>query len=353
MTTVHTPFQPPRVSQRRFGTMPDGTAVDAFTIDNGYIELSGISYGGIISSLRVPDRHGRRASIVLGFDTLEPYLDNRAYIGALAGRYANRIGGATFELDGVCHQLRANDGPNHLHGGPKGFSRQVWTMTVEAEGGVASLVQTRRSPAGEEGYPGTLDATVAYRVMGDTVVLEYDAVADAPTIVNLTQHSYFNLAPETSPTVLDHELVIAAGAYLPVDANLIPTGQFASVAETPFDFRQRTPIRSRIAVPHPDLDAAGGFDHTFVLADAPRPLTLAAALSEPVSGRVLELRTTEPGLQFYGGHLLEQPHAGLCLESQHFPDSPQRPSFPSVVLRPGERYRSMTTWRFAVRAVAG
>ncbi len=349
----------PRVSRRPFGSMPDGTPVELFIVDNGYIELSAISYGGIITSLCVPDRHGRRATVVLGFDYLEPYLDNPAYFGSVIGRYANRIAGGRFSLDGVDHALRLNDGPSHLHGGPGGFSRQVWNATIEGVDDGEGFRLHRTSPAGEEGYPGAMDVDVTYRVSGDTVEVNYAAASDAPTLVNLTQHSYFNLAQETSPTVLDHELMIAADAYTPVGAHLIPSGEIVSVTGTPFDFRASAGIRERADLSHPQLRAAGGFDHNYVLARAKRRLGLAAILRSRESGRTLEVRTTEPGLQFYDGHMLDGrfsssgrvfgKHAGLCLETQHFPDSPHHAEFPPVVLRPGEHYRSTTTWRFRAR----
>lgn len=355
MATVPEPGEP-RVSRRAFGSMPDGSAVDLITVDNGYLELSALSYGGIITSLRVPDRHGRRESVVLGFDRLEPYLQNAPYFGALVGRYANRIAGGRFSVDGVEYELRRNNGPNHLHGGPGGFSHQPWTAASVRSVDGAGIRLHRTSPAGEEGYPGALSVDVAYHVTGDTVVLHYAATSDAPTIVNLTQHSYFNLAQESSPTVLDHELAIAADAYTPVGEDLIPTGAIASVAGTPFDFRGAARINDRIPLDHPQLRAAGGFDHNYVLAAANRPLTRAVMLRSRESGRILELCTTEPGLQFYAGHLLDGSlassarvfgkHAGLCLETQHFPDSPHHPQFPSVLLRPGQRYGSTTTWRF-------
>jgi aldose 1-epimerase len=333
--------------------------VELYTIANGRIELRAITYGGIITSLRVPDRDGRKADVVLGFDHLEPYLENRAYIGALVGRYANRIAGGHFHLDGVSHRLAANDGPNHLHGGHAGFSRRLWSATPLTTDQGAGISLARTSPAGEEGYPGALHVEVSYVVTTDnTVLLRYAATADAATIVNLTQHSYFNLAGESSTSVLDHQLTILADRYLPVGPTLIPTGAVASVAGTPFDFRDPVRLAERAPLSDPPLRIAGGYDHNFVLAASSGDLTLAAALHDPESGRTLRIRTTEPGVQFYDGHLLDGcigahhrtlgRHAGLCLETQHFPDSPNQPGFPSVVLRPDERYSSTTAWDFDV-----
>ncbi len=346
------------VSRRRFGVLPDGAVVDLLSISRGRLELSALTYGGIITSLRVPDRHGQQRSVVLGFDRLEPYLADRAYLGAIVGRYANRIAGGRFRVDGVSYRLATNDGHHHLHGGLQGFGRQLWDAApVEATHAVG-VAFTRTSPAGEDGYPGALRVEVRYDLMDDdTVVIRYTATTDATTIVNLTQHSYFNLSDEPL-TVLDHELCIHAEHYTPVGTGLIPDGTVAAVAGTPFDFRRPVRIADRARQPHPQLLAAGGFDHNYVLAPANRPLTLAATLREPRSGRTLEVSTTEPGLQFYGGHLLDDicgpggfalgPHAGLCLETQHFPDSPNRTQFPPVVLREDEQYSSTTSWRFGL-----
>lgn len=347
------------VDSRRYGTLPSGEPVDLYAIDNGRIELRAITYGGIITSLRVPDRDGRKADVVLGFEHLESYLENRAYLGALVGRYANRIAGGQFRLDGVPHRLTINDGPHHLHGGHEGFSRQLWSATPLTMEGGAGISLARTSPAGEEGYPGALRVEVSYVLTTeDTVLLRYAATADAPTIVNLTQHSYFNLAGESSTSVLDHQLTIVADHYPPVGPTLIPTGAVASVTGTPFDFREPVRLAERVDLRDPQLRVAGGFDHNLVLAGRAGELTLAATLHDPWSGRLLRIRTTEPGVQFYDGHLLDgrvaahqralRPRAGLCLETQHFPDSPNHAGFPSVVLQRGERYSSTTAWDFDV-----
>lgn len=349
----------PAVTSHPFGTLPDGTAVERFTAVNGHIELCALSYGGIITSLRAPDREGRPADVVLGFDRLEPYLKNSAYFGALVGRYANRIARGRFELDGVLHQLATNDGPNHLHGGDRGFSRRMWAAAPLVSENTAGIVLTRVSADGEEHYPGALSVEVSYLLTADdTVVLRYTATTGATTIVNLTQHTYFNLGGETSASVLDHELTIHADDYTPVGPTLIPTGTTEGVAWTPFDFRRPVRFGDRAQQrSHPQLLAAGGFDHNFVLAHSTRQRTPAAELRHPSTGRTLRVQTTQPGLQLYGGHLLDGsergayqrvfgPHAGLCLETQHFPDSPNHPQFPSVTLRPGQTYTSTTTWQF-------
>ncbi len=343
------------VSTRHFGLLADGDRVDAWTLGNDRIELQAITLGAIITSLRAADRQGRRADVVLGHETLTGYLDNRAYLGAVVGRYANRIARGCFSLDGQVYRLARNDGPNHLHGGSRGFDRHIWQAAPVHEHDSAGVVFTRTSPAGEEQYPGTLHAAVTYRLAHDTVELKYHATADAPTIVNLTQHTYFNLAGETSTSILDHELLIHAERFTPVDASLIPTGAVAPVEGTPFDFRTRAALRERLQEDDEQLERAGGFDHNFALGqhDTCAP---AAEVHDPSSGRRLEIATTEPGLQLYAGQLLDGRtgaygrvlgrHAGLCLETQHFPDSPNKPQFPSVVLRPGAVYHSRTTWRF-------
>lgn len=345
----------PHVTSHPFGTMGDGTEIYRYSISNGTMELEAISYGAIITSVRVPDRYGRHGDVVLGHDTLGPYLSNRSYFGAVVGRYANRIARGQFALDGSSYQLATNDGVNHLHGGSVGFDQRVWNATVGETPEGPAITFLRSSPAGEEDYPGTLHVAVSYLVASSNIVtIRYEATTDAPTIVNLTQHTYFNLAGETSRTTLDHELQIHADSYLPVDDTLIPTGELATVAGTPFDFREPACLRRRSTLEHEQLRRGAGFDHTFVLASANGP---AAGLRDPASGRRLEIATTEPGVQFYGGQLLDgrmkaaygrtlQRHAGLCLETQHFPDSPNQPHFQSVTLRPDERYVSTTTWRF-------
>ena len=340
-----------------FGTLPDGESVEMFSIQREAIELRAITYGAIITSLRVPDRNGLLADVVLGHDSLNSYLDNRAYLGAVVGRYANRIASGRFELDGIAYQLDTNDGANHLHGGTRGFSRRLWTATPVSSGDAIGIRFALTSRAGDQHYPGTLRVSVTYLVSPGQVAIRYEATTDAQTIVNLTQHSYFNLAGETGTDVRDHELTINANAYTPVGPGLIPTGACAPVADTPFDFRHAARIGDRLQQDHQQLRIAGGFDHNFILSKGVNAVSPAAELHHPPSGRTLRIVTSEPGLQFYGGHLLDQPgtgaygrtlgpFAGLCLETQHYPDSPNRPSFPSVTLREGAVYESTTLWEF-------
>jgi aldose 1-epimerase len=328
-----------------FGSLPDGTSVELYSIANGQIELHAITYGAVITSLRVPDRNGHHEDVVLGHDHLQPYLEDTAYLGAVVGRYANRIAEGRFRLDGVDYRLATNDGPNHLHGGRSGFNRQLWAAQPVVDGKAAGVTFTRTSPSGEEYYPGALAVSISYLLIDDTIVLRYEATTDAPTIVNLTQHTYFNLTGQPQNRLTTHELTIDADEYLPITANLIPTGEVRTVAGTPFDFRTPVALGGRWHMDDAQLNAAGGFDHNYVLKDR-QTLAPAAELRDPRSGRTLQIATTEPGLQFYDGHLLHSGHAGLCLETQHFPDSPNRLEFPSVTLRPGQRYRSQTAWRF-------
>jgi len=327
------------VTRKPFGSMPDGRPVEMLTFSAGGLELSAITYGGIIVSLTAPDTRGAPANVVLGFDRLEHYFDSSPYFGAVVGRYANRIEGARFSIDGVEHHVTPNDPPNHLHGGRRGFDKRLWQ--AEASGDAAVILR-RQSAAGEEGYPGTVDVEVRYLLgeRGDLTV-EYEAAADAPTHVNLTQHSYFNL--RGTGDVLEHVLSINANAYLPVDEYLIPAG-VAPVAGTPFDFREPSAIGKRLGDNHEQLRRGGGYDHNFVLNRSGAPLSLAARASEPSSGRTLEISTTEPGLQFYSGQAVGR--RGFCLEPQHYPNSPNRPEFPPTLLRPGERYRSRTRYTF-------
>ncbi|MGH7520014.1 MAG: aldose epimerase family protein [Gemmatimonadales bacterium] len=298
---------------------------EVFTLrsaNGGGLELRATNYGGIIMSLLVPDRNGRRANVVLGFDSPEAYRDNPRYLGAIVGRCANRIANAQFTLDGKTYRLAANIGPNHLHGGVTGFDKRVWGATS----GVSDLELRYTSPDGEEGYPGTLDVQVRYTLSdGNALIVEYRATTDKPTPINLTQHSYFNLAGEGD--VLDHLLQIDADAITPVDENLIPTGGFMAVAGTAFDFRAPTRIGAR---------RDGSYDHSFVLHGGIRVV-------EPKSGRTLDVQTTEPGVQLYTGY-----PRGLCLETQHHPDSPNQASFPSTILRPGSAYRSRTVFTFGI-----
>ncbi|MFC9115470.1 MULTISPECIES: aldose epimerase family protein [Streptomyces] len=344
-----------------FGRLADGTRVDRWTLENGGTRLKVLSYGGIVQSLEIPDRRGRRANVSLGFAALEDYVASSPYFGALIGRYGNRIGKGTFTLDGKRYQLSVNDGENSLHGGAQGFDKRVWDVEPFTRGSDVGLYLYYTSVDGEMGYPGTLRTKVTYTLTrdGDWRV-DYEAVTDRPTVVNLTSHVYWNLAGEGSGSVLDHELSVAAARYTPIDAGLIPTGELAKVAGTPFDFRRAKPVGRDIRTAHQQLLYGQGFDHNWVLDKGitTRPEHV-ATLRDPSSGRTLRIATNEPGLQFYSGNFLDgtlvgsggrvyRQGDGLCLETQHFPDSPNRPSFPSTVLRPGRTYRTTTVHSFGV-----
>ena len=332
--------------RRKFGDLPDGTSVDAITLGgsggNGTIEAEVLTYGCIIASLAVPDARGVTANVVLGFDRFEPYVDSSPYFGAVVGRYANRIAHARFAIDGREHRVSANELPHHLHGGFRGFDKRVWEVEISGNG--QGVVFRRTSADGEEGYPGAVDVQVTYTVADLDFQIEYQAVADAPTHVNLTQHSYFNLAG--TGDVLAHCLAINASTYLPVDESLIPTGELAPVVNSPFDFQESTAIGLRLHAEHEQLKRVGGYDHTFNINRLDSTLALAARVLDPSSGRTLEVRSTEPGLQFYSGQVVG--HRAFCLEPQHYPDSPNRPGFPSTLLRPGERYQSKTVFAFGI-----
>lgn len=325
-----------------FGRMPDGTAVQAFTLGRaGGLSATVTQYGARLTALEVPVAAGTR-NIVLGHTDFASYLADHAHLGAVAGRYANRIRGARFVLDGREVRLPANAGANTLHGGPHGFGTLVWEAASDGE----DVVLTLTSPDGDQGFPGRLEVSVRYAIADDTLSIDYMARTDAPTVINLTNHAYFNLAG--AGTVLDHELTIAADAFLPVDATLIPTGERRAVADTPFDFRTPMAIGARIDADDAQLRLGGGYDHCFILAGAPRAAPALAA-RVAAGGITLEVLTTEPAVQLYTGNGLNgAPFArrtGLCLETQHFPDSPNHPDFPSTVLRPGETFRSRTALR--------
>jgi len=352
------PPEPSGLVRQSFGTTPDGRGVDLYTLTNRHdVEVLISTLGAAIVSIRTPDRDGAFDDIVLGFDDLTGYLANDPYFGVVVGRYGNRIAGGRFSLAGTEYQLTVNDGPNHLHGGLQGFDRVVWDATPLDRPEGPALALRYVSPAGEEGYPGTLDATVVYVLTGDSELrLEYTATTDAPTIVNLTSHAYFNLRGEGD--VLGHEILIAADRFTPVGPGLIPTGALRAVEGTPFDFMTPTAIGAGIAGDDEQLRLGGGYDHNFVLRKPPGEFGLAARVHDPASGRVLEVRTTEPGVQFYTGNFLDgsiagkdgrayQVHSGFCLETQHYPDSPNQSSFPSTVLEPGARYESTTVLTFA------
>ncbi|MFN2567712.1 MAG: aldose epimerase family protein [Gemmatimonadaceae bacterium] len=355
-----------RVTRQPFGATREGQPVEAFTFSNARgFEVRVITYGGIIVSLRAPDRVGRLDDIVLGFDTLDGYLGDSPYFGAIVGRYGNRIAGGCFTLDGTTYQLATNDGAHHLHGGARGFDKVVWKAEPFDGPGGAGVVLTHTSPDGDQGYPGTLIARVTYALTDrDELVVDYHATTDRPTHVNLTQHTYFNLAGAGAREVLDHELAINASRYTPVDVTLIPTGELAPVDDTPFDFREPRPLGARIDRADEQLWNGRGYDHNFVLDRDGSALTLAARVREPDTGRVLDVYTTEPGLQLYSGNFLGQAGAGVrgkagrtygarygfSLETQHFPDSPNKAHFPTTVLRPGAEYRSRTVFAFGARS---
>ncbi len=348
------------VGRASFGVTPDGDSVDVFTLTNASgVEVRAITYGGIIVSLRVPGRDGRFGDIVLGFDDLDGYVEGSPYFGAIVGRYANRIAKGQFTLADQTYQLATNNGPNHLHGGVRGFDKIVWhAEMLESDSGVA-VSFSHTSPDGDEGYPGTLSIRVTYTLTpGNELVVDYLATTDHATPINLSQHTYFNLAGDGRRDVLEHVLTINATHFTPVDATLIPTGVIAPVAGTPFDFMTPTAIGARIDLEDEQLENGGGYDHNFVLDRDGAGLAHAARVEEPTTGRVLDVFTTEPGLQFYSGNFLDGSiigksgwvyghRYGFCLETQHFPDSPNQPAFPSTILRPGEEYRSRTVFVFS------
>ena len=352
--------QPAGASVQRapFGTLPDGQAVEIFTLTNASgIELKAIGYGGIITSLRVPDRNGKLDDIVLGFDRLDDYLKDHPFFGAIIGRYGNRIARGQFTLGGRAYKLATNNPPNHLHGGNKGFDKVMWKVEPA---GKNALTFSRVSADGEEGYPGNLRVQVIYTLTDkNELQVDYLATTDKLTPVNLTQHSYFNLAGQASGDILGHQLMLNADRYTPVDETLIPTGKLAPVAGTPFDFTKPTPIGARINAADPQLKNGQGYDHNWVLNRKGSGLQLAARVIEPKTGRTMEIATTEPGIQFYAGNFLDgkltgkggavyNHRTGFCLETQHFPDSPNQPAFPSTIVKPGQEYRSRTVFTFGV-----
>ena len=349
------------VTRAPFGRTPAGEAVEVFTLTTAHgLRVRAITYGGIIVSLETPDRTGRRGDIVLGYDSLDGYLRSSPYFGAIVGRYGNRIAGGRFTLDGIAYRLATNNGPNHLHGGARGLDKVVWAAEPFSSDSGAGVAFRYTSLDGEEGYPGALRMRVTYTLTDrDELIVDYLATTDKATPVNLTQHSYFNLAGHGAGNILDHELTIHADSFTPVDSTLIPTGEIAPVAGTPFDFRAPAAIGARIAQNEPQLRNGKGYDHNFVLNRQGAGLVHAARVTEPTSGRTLDLSTTEPGIQFYSGNFLDGsitgkagsvygPRTGFCLETQHYPDSPNQPAFPSTILRPGEEYRSRTVFTFGV-----
>lgn len=353
-----------------FGQLPDGQQVDVYRLINANgIELQVTNYGGIILSLKTPNVEGEFDDIALGFDSLETYLSDEyrqanPYFGAIIGRYGNRIAGGQFSLDGETYSLATNDGNNHLHGGEQGFNRVLWQAEPFENDSGAGLILRYTSEDGEEGYPGRLETEVTYTLTdNDELMVDYLAVTDKATPINLTQHSYFNLKGEGSDTILDHQLLLNAAQFTPVNESLIPTGELRSVEGTPFDFTQLTPIGERIDQDNEQLGFGGGYDHNFVIgrdSAASDELVLAATVWEPQSGRMVEISTTEPAIQFYSGNFLDgsltgkqgqtyEHRSGFALETQHYPDSPNQEAFPSTLLAPGETYRSRTVYRFSAQ----
>lgn len=350
------------VESRSFGATKEGTAVSLYTLTNGKgMKTSITNYGGIVASIEVPDRSGKAGDVVLGFDSLDGYLGKHPYFGAIVGRYANRIAKGRFTLDGVEYKLATNDGANALHGGIGGFDKAVWQAKEFTEKGGRGIVLTYLSKDGEEGYPGNLQTTVRYTLTDDNELkIDYSASTDKTTVLNLTNHSYFNLAGQGEGDILGHEVTINADRFTPVDAGLIPTGELRFLKGTPFDFLIRTPIGARIDADDEQIKLGGGYDHNFVLNGRMGMTRLAAEVFEPKSGRAMEVRTTEPGLQFYTGNFLDGSIRGkggkvynkrfaFCMETQHFPDSPNQHAFPPTVLKPGEQFVSQTIYRFTVR----
>jgi aldose 1-epimerase len=341
------------ITKEPFGKMPDGKQVDLYTLTNANgIRARISSYGAILVSLQLPDREGNLADVALGFDTLDGYFTDHPYFGVTVGRYGNRIGGAKFTLNGVEYKLAANNGPNHLHGGIKGFDKVLWEAGQIQTSDEVGVKLTYMSKDGEEGYPGNLACVVTYTLNDDNELkISYEAITDKTTVVNLTNHTYWNLAGQGNGDILSHELMINADKYTPVDEELIPTGEIKIVKDSPMDFTKPIPIGSRID------QVPGGYDHNYVLNRTGQGLSLCARVYEPTSGRVLEIHTVEPGVQFYSGNFLDgtitgkagkvyKKHYGFCLETQHFPDSPNKPEFPSVVLEPGQKYETVTVHRF-------
>jgi aldose 1-epimerase len=347
------------LTKTTFGKMPDGQTIDLYTLTNSHgMQATVTNYGGIVVSLLAPDRAGHMDDVVLGFDRLEGYLQPEPYFGAIIGRYGNRIGHAMFKLGDKEYRLAKNDGENTLHGGTQGFDKRVWSALDLSKVG-AALELKYTSKDGEEGYPGKLSVTVIYMLTETNELwIEYSAATDRPTVLNLTNHSYFNLAGQGGGDILKHQITINADRFTPVDAGLIPTGELQKVEGTPFDLRKPTEIGAHIDADNEQLKLGKGYDHNFVLNRRGEALTLAARVTEPGSGRVMEVLTSEPGVQFYTGNFLDGTlkgkggkvygrRSGFCLETQHFPDSPNKPAFPSAELKPGQRFSSTTVYRFS------
>ncbi len=351
------------MDKKLFGKLADGSEVYIYTLANkSGMEAKIINYGAAVVSLTAPDKNGKLADVVLGYDSLDGYANDKSYFGAIVGRYGNRIADGKFKLDGKEYQLTINDGANHLHGGLKGYNKVLWNETEIAKtGDGASLTLSYESKDGEQGYPGNLKLTVKYTLTNNNELkIEYNAVTDKPTVLNPTHHSYFNLTGDPEKTILDHELMIDADNTTPVAKGLIPTGKFASVANTPMDFRKPTKIGARIDENYDQLKLGLGYDHNWVLNKHQESLPKVLSVYEPVSGRVMEMYTDQPGVQFYSGNFLDgtvkgkngimyKHRTGFCLEAQHYPDSPNHPEFPSTKLEPGQVYKQTTIYKFSAR----
>ncbi len=353
----------PAPKRAPFGRLPDGRPVELFTLANSHgVEARVMTYGAIVTILRTPDRAGHLDDIVLGFDSLADYLKSSPYFGAVVGRYANRIANGQFTLDGATYHLARNNGPNSLHGGLRGFDKVLWVAERFQDESGSGVRLRYTSPDGDEGYPGNLAVRVTYTLTPrDELIVDYEATTDKATPINLSQHTYWNLHGGGKGDILDHQLTLDASAFTPVDSTLSPTGEIVSLAGTPFDFRTATSIGARIAQPNVQLRYGRGYDHNWVLdgVGSTGDLKHAARVVDPVSGRTLDISSAEPGIQFYSGNFLDGTitgkggrvyghRAALCLETQHFPDSPNHPNFPSTILRPGETYRSRTVFAFGV-----
>ena len=351
------------ISKQHWRTLSSGEEIELYTLRNSKgIETTITNYGGRVVTLKTPDRAGRFCDVVLGFDLLDGYLQKNPYFGAIVGRYANRIANGEFKLDGQTYKLACNDGPNALHGGLKGFDKVVWGAAEISTNKQPALQLRYVSKDGEEGYPGNLTVAVAYALTDqDELRIDFDAITDKDTVVNLTNHSYFDLSGEASGNILHYEITIDADRFTPVNTNLIPTGELRKVDGTAFDFRKPAPIGSRIDEKDEQLQLGIGYDHNYVLNRSSDELLLAARVLDPKSGRVLEVLTTEPGVQFYSGNHLDGTvkgkggvvykfRSGFCLETQHFPDSPNHPEFPSTLLKPGQRHKSSTVFKFSVES---
>ncbi len=363
MTTLgaHGAIAAVRVTKADFGKLPDGKVVDVYTVKNADLEVRVTTYGARIVSLQTKDRDGKVGDVVLGYNSVDGYVAEKAanaeaYLGSIVGRYGNRIRGGKFSIDGHDYQIPPNNNGNALHGGPDGFADKIWTAKQIPEGLELTLV----SPDGDEGFPGTLTLHVRYTLVGSAIHINYSATTDKPTVVNVTNHSYFNLSGDGSGTILGEKIEINADGYTPVDAGLIPVGGVQPVTGTPFDFRKSTEIGARINEPNDQLKLGGGYDHNWVLNGKEGELKLAAKVYDPKSGRVLTVTTTEPGVQFYTGNSLAgqfkgkaavaySKNTGFCLETQHFPDSPNQPGFPSTLLKPGQTLHSETIFTFSTQ----